>query len=87
MFCTDAIARCTNKLHLIPSEKSLGSTSCLHPCMEDTAPDQIPPVGKSIHPLMQRGLDQNHGAAGCSQIASKQGGNDDLFVKQKHPIH
>lgn len=55
--------------------------------MENTAPDQITPVSKSMHLLIQLGLDQNHRAAGCPQIASEQGGNDDLFVQQQHPLH
>jgi len=76
---TDVIARCANKLYLIPQQESLGSASCLHPCMENTAPDEITPVGKSSHLFRQHGLDQNHQAAGFSPSTSEQGGNDDLY--------
>lgn len=47
--------------------------------MENTAPDEITPVGKSIRLFIQRGLDRSHRAAGFSQSPAEQGGNDDLY--------
>lgn len=47
--------------------------------MQNTAPDEITPVGKSIHLFVQHGLDQNRRAAGFPQSTSEQGGNDDLY--------
>lgn len=47
--------------------------------MENTAPDEITPVGKSLHLLIQHGLAQHRRAAGSALSASEQGGNDDLY--------
>ena len=47
--------------------------------MENTAPDETTPVGKSIHLFIQHGLHQHHRAAGFSPSTSEQGGNDDLY--------
>lgn len=64
---------------LCPSKRLWAPPAVCTHAWKNTAPDKITPVGKSIHLFIQHGLDQNHRAAGFSQSASEQGGNDDLY--------